>query len=249
MTLAVAGDAWGLRDQFDLFGPAHLGVFAVLALALWGLVAVTRDPSRVFLSHKLDVGLALLLLWSFPAKVLSRYIGDVGMEVALWPMQLCDWAAAAGFFALILRSDRMAEITYFWAMAGTLQGLLTPTIEVGYPHPAWFAFFQLHGGVVLVALYLVFGHGWRPRKGAVMRVFVAVNFYAVVAGCVNLLSVHNNYGFLRKKPESGSMLDALGPWPIYLLWMELVALLVFVLFDMPFWRGRRARLREAGAPA
>ncbi|MGI9240120.1 MAG: TIGR02206 family membrane protein, partial [Verrucomicrobiales bacterium] len=227
---------------------AHLCVFAVLAITLWVLIVIARDPSRVFLWRKLDVALALVLLWTFPAKVLSRYIGDVTMDPPLWPMQFCDWAAAAGFFTLILRSDRMAELTYFWAMAGTLQGLLTPTIEVGFPHPAWFAFFQLHGGVVLVALYLVFGHGWRPRKGAVIRVFAAANVYAVVAGLVNLLSVDNNYGFLRKKPDSGSMLDALGPWPIYLFWMELVALVVFVLFDMPFWRGRRrrARLEAAG---
>jgi hypothetical integral membrane protein (TIGR02206 family) len=243
--LAAAGEAWGLKDQFDWLGPAHLAVFLILSLALGYLIRVARDPGRVFLSRKLDVALALLLLWSFPAKVLSRYYGDVYMEVPLWPMQFCDWAAAAGFFALILRSDRMAELTYFWAMAGTLQGLVTPTIEVGFPHPAWFAFFQLHGGVVLVALYLVFGHGWRPRRGAIARVFVAANIYALVAGSVNLLSVHNNYGFLREKPESGSMLDALGPWPIYLFWMEVVALLVFVLFDMPFWRGRRRREAKA----
>ena len=247
--LAATGEAWGLKDQFVWLGPAHLGVFLVLSVLLCFLIRVARDPSRVFFARKLDLALALLLLWTFPAKVLSRYYGDLHMEVALWPMHFCDWAAAAGFFALILRSDRMAEIAYFWAMAGTLQGLLTPALEVGFPHPAWFAFFQLHGGVVLVALYLVFGHGWRPRRGAVKRVFVAANVYALLAGGVNLLSVHNNYGFLREKPDSGSMLDALGPWPIYILWMELVALLVFVLFDMPFWRGRRRREAEAMAQA
>ena len=240
--LAVS-DAWGLRGKFDLFGPAHLGVFLVMVIVLVVMVRVARNPAQAQLCRKLDLALAMVVLWSYPAKILSRYYGDVEMAVPLLPMQFCDWASIAAFFALVLRSYRMAELTYYWAMAGTLQGLVTPTITVGFPHPAWFAFFQLHGGVVLVALYLVFGQGLRPRKGAVLRVFVMANLYAIVAGVVNLLSVNNNYGFLRSKPPSGSMLDILGPWPIYIFWMQVAALIVFTIFDIPFWRGRKRRAR------
>lgn len=239
--VAAAGDAWGLRGKFELFGAAHLGVFVVVAVVLLFMSRVARDPRRALLSWRLDVALAMVLLWSYPAKLLTRYYGDMVMVVPYLPMHFCDWAAVAAFFALVFRSDRMAELTYFWGMAGTLQGLVTPALSVGFPHPAWFAFFQLHGGVVLVGLYLVIGHGWRPRKGAVLRVFVAGNLYLVAAGLVDLISVENNYGFLRSKPGSGSMMDALGPWPIYILSMQAVALLVFTLFDMPFWRGRKRR--------
>ena len=200
---------------------------------------IARDPSREFLTWKLDIALAVVVLWSFPAKVLTRFFGDVGMEVALVPMQLCDWASIAAFFALVFRNERMVEVTYFWGMAGTLQGLVTPSLEVGFPHPAWFAFFQLHAGVVFVGLYFVIGHRWRPRKGAVLRVFILGNVYLVTAALVNLLSVHNNYGFLRSKPENGSAIDVLGPWPIYIFAMQGIALLIFIIFAMPFWRGRK----------
>ena len=261
--VAAAGDAWGLRGKFELFGAAHLGVFVVVAVVLLFMSRVARDPRRALLSWRLDVALAMVLLWSYPAKLLTRYYGDMVMVVPYLPMHFCDWAAVAAFFALVFRSDRMAELTYFWGMAGTLQGLVTPALSVGFPHPAWFAFFQLHGGVVLVGLYLVIGHGWRPRKGAVLRVFVAAcsatrgvrltssaggpqeevqaRVVLVAAGLVDLISVENNYGFLRSKPGSGSMMDALGPWPIYILSMQAVALLFFTLFDMPFWRGRKRR--------
>ena len=245
--LADSWDAWGLRDKFELFGPAHLGVFALMAVALILMTRVARDPRRAVLCWRQDVILAVIVIWSYPAKILSRHYGDVEMAVPYLPMHFCDWAAVAAFFALVFRSDRMAEIAYFWGMAGTLQGLVTPSLSVGFPHPAWFAFFQLHAGVVLVALYLVIGHRWRPRKGAVLRVFVYANLYAVVAGTVNLLSERNNYGFLREKPSDGSLMDAMGPWPFYIFWMQLAALLSFILFDMPFWRGRRRleRMEEA----
>ena len=238
--------AWGLRGTFKLFGLPHLMVFIVLIVVLVVISRVARDPAKAALCWKLDLALAIFILWSYPAKLLTRHYGEITMAAPLLPMHFCDWAAAAAFFALILRSERMAEVTYFWGMAGTLQGLVTPAIEVGFPHPAWFAFFQLHGGVVLVGLYLVIGHRWRPKKGAVLRAFILANGYLVVAALVNLLSVKNNYGFLRSKPASGSLMDALGPWPIYIVSMQVLALLVFILFDLPFWRGRRRRAREQG---
>ena len=75
------------------------------------------------------------------------------------------------------------------------------------------------------------------------------NLYLVAAALVDLLSVSNNYAFLRHKPENGSLMDALGPWPYYIFAMQGVALIVFMLFDMPFWRGRRRRAREAASAA
>jgi len=231
--------------EFVLFGLPHLMVFVVMAAALVLLVRVARNPAKADLCWTLEVALAMFVLWSYPAKLLSRYYGDVYMPAPMLPMEFCNWASITAFFALAFRSDRMAELTYFWGMAGTLQGLVTPNLEEAFPHPTWFAFFQLHAGVVLVGLYLVVGRGWRPKKGAVLRAFIAANVYAVAAGIVNLFSVNNNYGFLREKPENGSLLDALGPWPYYIFWMQIVALLVFILFDMPFWRGRRRRERLA----
>ena len=245
--LATRWEAWGLRDQFELFGLPHLGVFAVMAVALVLMCRVARDPSRQGLSWKLEVALAMFVLWSYPAKILTRYYGDVIMYAPYLPMHFCDWAAAAAFFALVSRNERMVEVTYFWGMAGTLQGLLTPNLEVGFPHPAWFAFFQLHGGVVFVGLYFVLGRRWRPRKGAVLRVFLLGYVYLAVASVVDLMSVSNNYGFLRHKPENGSLMDVLGPWPVYIFAMQGLALVVFTIFDMPFWRGRRRRQREVRA--
>lgn len=40
--------------------------------------------------------------------------------------------------------------------------------------------------------------------------------------------------FLRKKPTSGSILDFLGPYPWYILSLEIVAFLIFVCLWLIF---------------
>ncbi|MFT4547935.1 MAG: putative integral membrane protein (TIGR02206 family) [Verrucomicrobiales bacterium] len=247
--LAEMGDGWGLIDGFKLFGPAHIGVFVFVCVALAGMSWLARHPARAGVTLRFELVLAVIVLWSYPAKILTRYYGDVVMTAPFLPMHFCDWAGLAAFFALVLHNERMIEVTYFWGMAGTLQGLVTPNIEVGFPHPAWFAFFQLHAGVVLVGLYFVIGKRWRPKKGAVLRVFILANLYLFVAAIVDLMSVENNYGFLRSKPENGSLMDALGPWPFYIFAMQGLALVVFILFDLPFWRGRKKHASVAVPPA
>jgi hypothetical integral membrane protein (TIGR02206 family) len=54
-----------------------------------------------------------------------------------------------------------------------------------------------------------------------------------MAAAVNLLT-GSNYGFLRSNPALASLLDLLGPWPWYILWLEVLAVLLFTLLYLPF---------------
>jgi uncharacterized membrane protein YwaF len=54
----------------------------------------------------------------------------------------------------------------------------------------------------------------------------------------------SNYGYLRAKPVQASLYDFLGPWPWYLLTLEGLSLILFVLCYAPFAildRQRRGR--------
>ena len=50
-----------------------------------------------------------------------------------------------------------------------------------------------------------------------------------------------NYGFTVATPAGGSVLDFLGPWPWYLLWMQVPALALMYLLTLPFRRYPRGR--------
>lgn len=219
--------------DFELFGAAHVGVLLLVTLAAVMLVGLARrSPASRFVRTGERVLLAALLL-TYPAKAAL----SLGGQGASWdyplPMHLCDLAAYIAAAALVWRSQRLAELAYFWGLAGTLQGLITPAVQVGFPHPEFFRFFLLHASVVVASFYLPFGARLAPARGAVWRVFGWTQAYVLAAAAVNALT-GANYGFLREPPPTASLIDVLGPWPWYLVALEGIALALFALLYLPF---------------
>ncbi len=107
--------------------------------------------------------------------------------------------------------------------------LLTPDLWSPWPSYPAIYFFVAHGGIVIACAVLVFG-GIRPlRPGAWMRAYSALLVYTSAVGIFDWIA-GANYMYLRFKPKSGSLLDAFGPWPVYLLpAMVLAAALFWVL--------------------
>jgi hypothetical integral membrane protein (TIGR02206 family) len=225
--------ATGNTPLLPLFGSAHLTALGItfVAVLLFILAARSRRWPRVLGWG--ETLLAMLLISSYPAKILARFWADIEItRDMMFPLHLCDMAAITGFFALVFRNRLAAELTYFWGLAGTLQALFTPSICYDFPSPAFFAFFQLHSAVVITAFYLPVGLGWRPRRGAVLRAWFWGLGYMTLAGSVNFL-IGSNYGFLREKAED-SLMEFLGPWPAYIGVMAVLALVFFAILALPF---------------
>jgi hypothetical integral membrane protein (TIGR02206 family) len=157
------------------------------------------------------------------------------------PLPLCDSAVLLAAVACFWRVPILVELTYFWGLAGTLQGVLTPDLSVGFPHLVFWQYVVGHLGIVFAASFLVFGLGIVPRRGAVLRVFTLSVAYSALVGLVDALT-GANYMFLRQPPGEWTLLRVLGPWPCYLFSAGGVALILFTLLDAPFWaaRGRAA---------
>jgi hypothetical integral membrane protein (TIGR02206 family) len=100
------------------------------------------------------------------------------------------------------------------------------------------------GLVVAGILMLVWGNMAAPRLGCVWRVFAALNGYAAAVGIFNAI-FGTNYVYLCRKPAGASLLDYLGPWPIYLVGGEGVALIIFGLLWLPFRSKDRSEAAQA----
>ncbi len=206
-------------------------VLALIPVITFGLCYFARrnpDSQATRIQNRV---LAAILLSSYPVKIWSGHIA--GWPATPLPMHLCDWVAVLCGLALILRKRWMAELAWFWGITGTVQGLVTPMLAHAFPHPRFFAFFQLHAGVVICTFYLVWGLRLTPRPGSVWRAFGALQIYTLAAILINLLT-GQNYGFLCHKPDATSLLTYLGPWPVYILTLEALALLLFTLLYLPF---------------
>lgn len=169
--------------------------------------------------------------------------GDADLDSAL-PLHLCDIAAFIGGFALLTGKRLLATLTYFWGLAATVQALATPAISIGFPHPAFIAFFVHHFAVVGAALYLPIVKGWRaahPWWKTPLQAWLWGNLYLLAAMAVNTW-LGTNFGFASRKPVNPSLLDHMGPWPVYLLWMQVVAAVLFSLLALPVLakRGEKA---------
>ncbi len=230
---------------FHAWSPTHLTTLAVVAAFIAVLIFVTRAGwERIARPLEFVLATALFLCWPLNLLIYWHY-GWLDASNSL-PLQLCDAAAIFGIFALLKRWPLMCELLYFWGLAGTLQGLITPALDVNWPHPRYIAFFLLHGGVVAAALQVVIGRGIVPRPGAVRRAIGWLIVYGAVAGAADWIIVHAfhddvNYGFLCAKPPTASLLDALGPWPWYLAGLFAVAVIFFSLLNLPFVIRRRVR--------
>jgi hypothetical integral membrane protein (TIGR02206 family) len=222
----------------DLLTAEHVGALLVIAVSTAILVVLARKRPGSWLR-----GLALVLVadevswWLF----LAAGGGEPGQRAQPLPLQLCDVAILLAAAALWTRNRLLVEITYFWGLAGTLQALLTPDLGTQhYPGYPYFQYYIAHGGVVAAALVLVAGMRLHPRPWAVAQVALLTVAYAALVGLVDAVT-GADYMYLRSKPPSPTLLDALGPWPVYVLEAGLIAVVLLAILDAPFRIGRLAR--------
>jgi hypothetical integral membrane protein (TIGR02206 family) len=153
------------------------------------------------------------------------------------PLELCNLVLIACIVSLFKPNQLTSEIAYFWGLGGVLQATLTPDLAAGFPSWSFFLFFWSHGATLAAIVFLIAGPDFRPRKGSILRMMIAVNCYGAIVGSMDVAAGWN-YGYLCRKPYGASLYDFLGPWPWYLLSLEGVAFVTFSILYLPWAIGR-----------
>ena len=220
--------------QFHAWGPSHLTViFLTVGLPFLLALIVHRTKSRV-LERSICFAVSALLLINYVAYVIVARQFGVNHWYKVLPLQLCDWAMLVIIVALWTGNRRWLEVAYFWGIGGTLQAIITPNLQFGFPDLRFISFFVAHSGIIVGIVFLMLIYGFRPRAIGVLRTFVWTEIYFVVAFTIDLLT-GENYGFLLHKPEAASLLNFLSDSPpLYLLEFHGLAFLFFCLLYTPF---------------
>ena len=222
-----------MQTNLRLFGPAHLLILASVPCLAGILAMIQRRLSAR--SRSLRVSLAVLLL--LDSVVYYGYLvfrGQLTFPNHL-PLELCDASLCLIIIALFALNKTVFDLAYYGALAGATMALLTPNLWEAFPSFGTVQFFVAHGLIVAGALYLAWSGLARPRPGSVLRAIAAMNIFAALVGTFDFV-FKTNYMYLRAKPQNASLLDFLGAWPWYLVSAEGVAIVVFLMLYLPFWR-------------
>lgn len=218
---------------FELFGLQHWissGVTIGSAVLLPWLVRRAAD-SR--LQETLGRVLALCLVgYLVVGPVVRAGIYGFPLREHL-PLHLCGASVTLGALMLWLRSFRVFEVVYFWGIGGVLAALLTPDLQMGFPHPLFLLFFAGHGLALTAVMYATLVLRFRPTFRSVVIAMGATALYALLIFPVNLL-LGSNYLYLMRKPFQASPLDYMGPWPWYILGLAAVVVIVCLMCYLPF---------------
>jgi len=220
---------------FKFYSLPHLSALGILAL-LYIWLFTWRKGFRG--SAKSDQRMRYILASVLILQELSlnawRLVNHTWSPATSLPLHLCGVSVVLSAIMLVNRNYLLFEINYFWGLGGAIQALLTPDIGIyGFPHYRYFQFFVSHGTIIMAVLYMTFVHGYRPELKSVWKVFGITNIYLVVIAVFNWV-VGGNYLFICHKPINGSIIDFLGPWPWYVLSLEGVGLVSFLIYYLPW---------------
>jgi hypothetical integral membrane protein (TIGR02206 family) len=204
----------------------HVAALVATAVVAGLLVAGARRRPHAWTIRTGRV-LALVILAAYACVHLTYALrGDWTPRVNL-PLHLTDAVTLASVIALWRPEWTLfVELVYFWALSASLQAIVTPDLGASFPDPLYFGYFVTHSGAVVAACLLVIGARRTPASGAVWRVYAITAAFTALAAAGTLLT-GGNYMFLRRKPGDGSLLDVMGPWPVYLILAAALGLAMF----------------------
>lgn len=220
------------QDEFSAYGVSHWVVVAIFAVGAVAFIAIGR-------SHK-DVASAVRFSKIFGATTFILYLiiliyslipFRIGSSI---PLQLSDFAAVTAAYALWSRRSWAFALTYYWCLVLSTQALISPALQSpDFPHHEFIAFWAIHLAVVWAAIYLTWGLRTRPTWKSYGIAVGATLAWAAVTFTFNTLA-DTNYGFLNGKPRTASLLDYMGPWPVYLLFAAVIVFATWALMTWPW---------------
>lgn len=223
-------------NPFHTFSSEHFITLAIGFVIIGILILFARRSEK---SQRVTTAfLAFCNLISYPFALYAWRDHPHSLDNDL-PLHLCDFAAIVAGFALFTRKPILLTLTYFWGLAATTQALITPALEIGPPELPFIHFFFQHFVIVAAALYIPIVLKWRPEQPwwktplVVLVISIGYQGFALLVNSI----LGTNFAFASRVPDNPSLIDHLGPWPIYLFSMQGLALIFFLILALP-WRKR-----------
>jgi len=215
--------------EFTLFSTEHF--FYIFGYG--GLAALILYLPKLF---KLDIDKfakisGYFILVEKTVELIYRYIVFKEPFLNLLPLNMCNYTMILAAFMMIFRSKKIFNVVYFWSI-GAILAIATPDIRIAFPNYSNISFFLTHYYIYFAMFYGLIHFKFSITFDSLKKSFIYINGIMLVLFPLNFL-LNTNYMFLKKKPISSPM-DFLGPWPFYIISLEIVMIIFFTLMYLPF---------------
>lgn len=219
--------------SFVSFGIEH-NLILLISLLL-GILFILKGRKSLSLDKKRNYALLLcifMMVFQAAKPFIKIKLGNFEIIEDL-PLHLCNLMPFAMFMAFYAKSRLIWAIFFFWIIAGTSQSLFTPTLTEKLPHYDAIRYWLVHAGLVIVSIYGAVVMGWRLEVKDIMWSSIAMNITAIIIYPINVM-LGSNYFYLNGKPEVDTFYSMLPDWPVYILHLEWIMLLLFVMVFVIF---------------
>jgi hypothetical integral membrane protein (TIGR02206 family) len=221
-----------LPETFQPFTPLHALSVAACGLAIAGVVAVgTRLLHVEKEKHVRAAWVAFVVVVQAMNVAFYLLPGHYDPAISL-PLQVCDLAGWVAALALTFRTRWLRTALYYFGIGLCTQAFFTPTVTDGPALPRFWLFWITHTQIAGSALYDFIVLGYRPT----WRDYLVNSGLLLAYGAIVIpldIATGWNYGYVGPtQPERPTVIQSLGPWPLRLVWIWMIAQTAFAVLTV-----------------
>ncbi|MBN2797278.1 MAG: TIGR02206 family membrane protein [Clostridia bacterium] len=218
-------------ERFKLFGNHHLMTIAIMFVLSVIIILMAKKYKR---SIKIYLIISLIFM-DGSYRLWGGFYQGIDLEV-FFTLHLSSAAVILTILTMLHYKQILFDVLVYLALLAVPQAIITPgIIHYGFPHLRFFHILWIHFTVITAVFYMLLIEKHRPSKQSLKRALVVTHIYGVLVFIINRI-FDTNYMFIGRKTSAVTVIDYLGPWPYYILSLDLILIITFWLLSLIFKR-------------
>lgn len=213
-------------EKFQLFGIHHLITVVIMLLVSIGILFLARKYPKVIKGYLIIA----LIVMDLAYRLWGGFYQGSDLDV-FFTLHLSSAAVVLTIITLIHYRQFFFDILIYWAFLAVPQAIITPgIIRYGFPHLRFFHILWIHFMVITAVFYMILIEKHEPSKISLKRALIVTHIYGGFVFIINLI-FDTNYMFIGRKTSAATIIDFLGPWPYYILVLDVILITTFVVLN------------------
>lgn len=221
-------------EPFELFGTAHL--LTILVMVIIGVLCLYASQKSERFSRLFKYFLIInLIVMDISYRLWSGFY-ETHDYVGMFSIHISSVSVILSVFVLLKYNQKTFDVLFYWGLILVPQAIITPGIyRYGFPHLRFFQILWIHFLVIYTVFYLLIIKKRKLSPFNLKRVLIITHFYGIFIFIINRI-FDTNYMFIGKKASVPSLIQYLGPWPYYIVILDVILITLFVIINKVYQR-------------